>query len=1287
MIALRLNETQLNNLLQWLIKGYKDKDEQLQNSCLKILQIISKNLSKQQVDDIFEFLLSGINDKYEKVRASCAKGLEMIASRLNETKLDHLLNWSKNNFEDTNCWVRSLCRQIFGIMFTQLNEQQRDDLFEFLSDGLNNKSGDILQSYADTLQKIVLQLNTTQLNKLLLNKLNTMNNEVEIEKPLSESNELDPDGFFMRRTKNKDYDSYIHALRKTVLQLDEIKLDEVLPFFKKRLYRGIGHAYISYMKIFETILSGLNERQMGSLIKKLKNQYNKILLKRDKNGSVFDLYMKGLPEKALNLDGTLLYNLLQEGFNHTDDYVRDSYSELLKSIASKLNEQQTRSIFELLLKGLNNKYTNICCSCAKILREMVSKLSRTQLYNLLSMLKEKFDDKDYEVQYLCVKILKKISSELTDQLDDVLQCLKNGFNYGDDSIHNSCAKILQRISPKLNNEQLSNMLQCLSDRFKLYDGNLQNSSQKILQIIITKLKKRPLDETVKYLEYGSKDYDIQSWILYTKIMSSISTELNKQQLDITFKFLSEIHYIGIDDRDLRIKTLEMIAFESDEVQLNNLLYYFQNKLNTKSYIIGDPYEQMLEIVLSKLNERQIDNTFKIWMDEYNNIIYRVCNSYAAVLITKLNDEQLCLLINNVLKDTVSGFVLSEISDDMWRRITITTLKKNTKIKMGKKNFEMESLASGLLACNPRIQFNHNDNNDNIINSEAFKELIDCCNKQAMKWGFSIQQKWRDYNTSQTKLQSQQSNSYIYKGLYASIHEAAKLGDISKLKSSLERHRIDINGAFNELGQTPLHVAIHNKRWDIARYCIEQGAWVDVGEGGLDANTSQAPCEYISKLIENIEKEEKKNEDEEKKIKENKKKKKEYVEMCKWILRKRVTYPMKQIEYAIDYAKDKLINKDGIIKVIDEDSYQTLLMEGASFLLGMNQKELKEILINDNLLYWAAGRNVKSVIGENSIQSEFNKGWLSSTFQRYKIFLLFEICIRLKLTEGCYELPKYTTCEQMYEKGLKELQVQLTIYWDYNTAMNICNNLLDDWSSNVVDRLISPRKEYYEMSLVVGHKGHCFYLSLCKASNYVLVRIDNRLMDTVPSNTPHRRNKHKWIQPYLVAYFPCNSENINKNKEWLKNYIKNAFALRNKESDESMKYLYCSDIQSLDDAPPREGESPSIAENWPYRPVQTDAENCYMRGHNVGYRIRLGDNLYRWFRDQEGKSFVFHRSHHSIGMNKQKKGQESLQRSQNQFQWNLESFLHFTLQTTIAFLLFYFVCGFILFIFILRFLKS
>ncbi|ETN97492.1 hypothetical protein RFI_40037, partial [Reticulomyxa filosa] len=69
---------------------------------------------------------------------------------------------------------------------------------------------------------------------------------------------------------------------------------------------------------------------------------------------------------------------------------------------------------------------------------------------------------------------------------------------------------------------------------------------------------------------------------------------------------------------------------------------------------------------------------------------------------------------------------------------------------------------------------------------------------------------------------------------------------------------------------------------------------------------------------------------------NDKDNKEYLgamDICKWILKQRTIYPRKRIEYVIDYVKDKLIDQNGVIKIVDEKSYETLLEEGATFLLG------------------------------------------------------------------------------------------------------------------------------------------------------------------------------------------------------------------------------------------------------------------------------------------------------------------------------------------------------------------
>ncbi|ETN98952.1 hypothetical protein RFI_38535 [Reticulomyxa filosa] len=104
-----------------------------------------------------------------------------------------------------------------------------------------------------------------------------------------------------------------------------------------------------------------------------------------------------------------------------------------------------------------------------------------------------------------------------------------------------------------------------------------------------------------------------------------------------------------------------------------------------------------------------------------------------------------------------------------------------------------------------------------------------------------------------------------------------------------------------------------------------------------------------------------------------------------------------------------------------------------------------------------------------------------------------------------------------------------------------------------------------------------------------------------------------------AYFKLDDSSIDKNKEWLKEYIKNATKLRNSDSNESMTHLYCSDNNKLSSLPPREG-------------------NTF---HNVGYRIRLGSVIYEWFRDQEYKSFVFKRRNYNAAINEEKSNNENI----------------------------------------------
>ncbi|ETO02946.1 hypothetical protein RFI_34464 [Reticulomyxa filosa] len=111
------------------------------------------------------------------------------------------------------------------------------------------------------------------------------------------------------------------------------------------------------------------------------------------------------------------------------------------------------------------------------------------------------------------------------------------------------------------------------------------------------------------------------------------------------------------------------------------------------------------------------------------------------------------------------------------------------------------------------------------------------------------------------------------------------------------------------------------------------------------------------------------------------------------------YPMKRIEYAIEYVKDKLIDQNGVIKIVNEENYKPLLKEGAAFLSGMIQRQLKKVLIENNLLYWAA---------ENSNAKKLDEECDPFSFLTLDILVVYIKAIILK-DSGSHKNMKYLYC--------------------------------------------------------------------------------------------------------------------------------------------------------------------------------------------------------------------------------------------------------------------------------------
>ncbi|ETO14922.1 NTPase [Reticulomyxa filosa] len=1220
-------------IMEYYHKGFQHQEKYIRDIYMDALETIALKVSELQVDNVFEVVMNGFHDQNIYIHRKCAKALERISWNMNEGQLDTAFKHLIDIFRNGQMSLCDICANTLGTIAVKLGAKQVDCTLDYIMSGLNDKDVNIFVASAIVLKMLVRKLDGSQLSNIFKHLLKGL------------------------KSTSKHFPLQCAKLLEAIaMQLNEKQLDIV----------------------FQFLMDGLQDRRKVirrccvKLLGKLSMKWNQVQL-----GNAFQCLMDGLidhkdkyvhwPHRGsyqailtqlniMHLD--VAFNYLMRGLKHEKRRVRKLCVDFLAAMSMKWNQIQLDTLFICLIKDMSkDEHKYVRYSCAQAIQRLVllqfrwnDKSFRNDVFDYLM---DGLQDANKNLQSSCAEAIGKIATKLDKrQLNIAGGCLKNKLKdkREDILVRMSCAESIGRIALQLNAKQLDGILKCLIDGTSDNESNTfvrkycACSLERLLtrwtktdltkhvrrlfgespETILTKCKEKQFDNTINGLVQGFEEKDEGIRHHCVESLAYLLTNLHGKQLDNGFRRLMK----GLDAGNWYCaETIRRIALQLDATQLKDLLHRLEYGFHEKDYLVRNSCAEILRTISAQLDQRQMASTFKVFIHGFNNAKGNIRNSCAKALVTiimRLDDEQLWELMQNFLQSLkVSDWEIRkyvnqkalEISDDMWQRVTMAALKENIRMKREKNSSQMELLAFGLLTYNPRIQFHCNDSYDheNIITPDAIDGLRGCCNKQAMEWNFPTQQKWSDHDTLQIKLTLQDSNDNEHNERYATVHEAAKLGDISRLKSALECYCIDINDTFNKHGQALLHVAIYNSQWNVARYCIERGAWIDVRGVAPNATALQTPLEYIIGLMN------------------DNKTTKNLVEMCKWILRKRVIFPMRQIEYAIDYVKDRLM-ESYVGQSINLEDYKTLMQEGASFLLGVHQGQLQKMLINCNLHYWATARNVTLIKTENSNKKRFDEGWYPIQFLRYRIFLLFEICVRLKREGRTFiELPKNTTFEQLYEKGTKELQVQLTTYWDHITATKIqnkCPELLDDWSCNVVDRLVRLKPTSFnnnccEMSLMVGHKSHSIYLSLCKTSSFILVRIDNRWMQTVPSNTPHpsmtttKDNNFKLIQPYVAAYFPCNSVNISQNKKWLKDYIKKASKLKNSKHKQSMAHFL-----------------PSIAKDWPYRPVQTDANNCYLRGHNVGYRIRLGgDGAYEWFRDQEGKSFVFNRSHHNKGINK------------------------------------------------------
>ncbi|ETO02890.1 hypothetical protein RFI_34523, partial [Reticulomyxa filosa] len=825
-ISVKWNKRQLDDVIEFFVSELVNEDKYIHERCALLIAKIALKSNKRQLNKVFEFLMDAFESGKITICDKCAHALATISSQLGGKQLDSAFQCLVHIYPSYFHKTKDRNDETDATQFImKLKEGQLGDIFQYLIGRLSDKKENVYNrgSCAELLGELSMKWNEEQLNdafnslKYMLNKDNygTYRKALEtITVKLSGKQLNNAFNYFVNRLNCKGRYIYDDLLERIAQRLDEKQVDIALNYFMDKLNDKNTHQDIrlKYIQLINITSNKCNEQQLNKAF----DSSMDIFTDKNDNAYVRKECAELLGTIAVNLNGKYFddtFKCLTNGLKDSDSSVRKSCVKSLVILSKKWNNKQLDITVQCLIDGFQNINGYHCGTSCRLLEEIAMKLNEIQIDSVLTCLINGLkgnDEKLYaeSIGHVSMKLNKK-------QLDDVFECL-NGLKDENGCIRALCRNSLETISTKLDDRQLDRVVSAfihgLKDKYK-WD---RKSCARPLGIIATKASEKRLEKVFDTLMSELRDKNGDARLSCAETLGVISEKLNEKQLKNAINTLID----GLKDnnqyvRNLYAKSLGVISTNLTDEQLEGV---FNALPIEQRWDYFNSYEKALKEISTKWNEKQSERVFNALMfvskhsmntnddnDKDESLV-----KLLKLILTKLNDKQLYLLVIHSLERAKKRRIyyrdaLSKISEDMWKRATIGGLKEHNiwQILSSNSNKPIELLAFGLMTFNPRIQLNCNDDN---ITSDDLNELIN-----------QIEQVSNDENA--------------FKECYTVVHEAAKSGNLSKFKSILQNHsNIDINDSCNEHRQTPLHLAINHQHWDIARYCIEQGAYIDIKDG-------------------------------------------------------------------------------------------------------------------------------------------------------------------------------------------------------------------------------------------------------------------------------------------------------------------------------------------------------------------------------------------------------------------------------------------------------------------------
>ncbi|MDF3048222.1 MAG: repeat protein [Candidatus Midichloriaceae bacterium] len=407
-----------------------------------------------------------------------------------------------------------------------------------------------------------------------------------------------------------------------------------------------------------------------------------------------------------------------------------------------------------------------------------------------------------------------------------------------------------------------------------------------------------------------------------------------------------------------------------------------------------------------------------------------------------------------------------------------------------------------------------------------------------------------------------------------LHEAAAAGNIIEVKRIIESKEVDINDFNNQNWETPLILAIQNKKWEVVEYLVDNGADASIGYAIGLAESNQNFIRQFDRMV------------------------------IKGLLNE------SSLEKILCFSVD-----DYKIQTTT-DGKKAVLNRLAKCITGEDRNWL-EVSNYRTDIYRLFLSNI-SDISRESINFGSIKGAMPAPILKMRLHVYLELYVRICALEP-FDFPKInseaTSLAEVQGKLYEEINIIMQTFATAN--YEVSTDLFHEYFESVYNKLLNFKKgEEFIFTSMTYNPHHCMYVSLHKLNkNDIMIRSDNRYLDGKYDSAKHGKKPYKVsnkIKSCCIGIF-----NLRNNKDILAFYIKNIF--KNGYGDEKFPHVYGKYLQE-EIAIPYEQlpiEVKNYIEEWPYHRYQASAtNNCTLSSYNLGISVRQGMEFCEWLIGKE-----------------------------------------------------------------------